>query len=125
MCSLNEIESIVKIVLKQIEEGQEKVNEYSDETVIIDTISLALLIFIILIEVAQVYYHRIKIKVIMAQQIKDSIQIDSIQTEKQQGLVHVEDVIEIFVTTAHELNLLSRDKKEELADQIRALNLTN
>ena len=61
----------------------------------------------------------------MAQQIKDSVQIDSIQKEKQQGLVHVEDAIEIFVTTAHEVNLMSREDEEALADQIRALNLTN
>ena len=88
MCSINEIESIVKIILEQNKESQEKGNKYPDEFTIIDSTSLVLLIFIILIEIAQVYFHRLKIKAIMAQQIKDSIQIDSIQKEKQQGLVH-------------------------------------
>ena len=125
MCSINEIESIVKIILEQTKESQEKGNKYPDEFTIIDSTSLVLLIFIILIEIAQVYFHRLKIKAIMAQQIKDSIQIDSIQKEKQQGLVHVEDANEIFVTTAHELNLMSRENEEAIADQIRALNLTN
>ena len=125
MCSINEIESIVKSILEQTKESQDKDSKNSDEFTIFDSTSLVLLIFLILIEIAQVYFHRLKIKAIMAQKIKDSIQIDSIQKDKQQGLVHVYDAIEIFVTTAHELNLMSRKNEESLADHIRALNLTN
>ena len=43
--------------------------------------------------------------------------------EKHQGFVHVEDAIEIFVTTALELNMMTQDNEQELAEQIRALSI--
>ena len=40
MCSISEMESIVNIILKQKEDSQEKVNNYSDNSSIIDSTSL-------------------------------------------------------------------------------------
>ena len=127
MCSINQIELIVKMILKHSIKDKEKGIEddnHPKEEVIFDSTNLVLLIIILLSEFAQLYYHRIKIRKIMAQQEKDSIQIERIHDEKHQGFVHVEDAIEIFVTTAHELNMMTQDNEQELAEQIRALSIS-
>ena len=126
MCSINQIELIVKMILKQsVKDKVERMQEdnYPKEEVIFDTTNLVLLIILLLFEFVQLYYYRIKIRKIMAQQERDSIQIEQIHDEKHQGFVHVEDAIEIFVTTAHELNMMTQDNEQELAEQIRALSI--